>query len=425
MAATIYSSNPVVIENVSILPKSAAKIAAGFLILTSIQYNPATDVARAKQAKFFEEPASFVSTQKPSNLVVLLGHPPTYNPGTDVRRASQAKVFSDPEAFVKTQYSNPLVLAAFVTTAQNFLSRNYVSVENVSIIKTQKGSLVVLSQPQVIPQSSDAFIGQDTTGWPKETFEPETFIKAMLGYRLVTDTFTAYNPGADVRRAIQAKFFADPEVFIPPTHINYVVTNNFAYNPASDVTRLKHQALYFQDPEVFVKTKAPFPVTLNFTPYVPGTDVRRSRQALVFQDVEVFPRAAPFNPVIVNGLVQISPLEFAHGLDIYDGLNGTIKLAWGQFTPTPQSMNIYVNGVLNQSVPFSALQATITGLVIASYNPSTQIVTPSQTYHISVVAVINGLERGQIDKTITVSPTSVMLVTPMKRLWPFPNTGLD
>lgn len=413
------------VENVIFIQKSAAKLAAGFLILTTTQYNPATDVQRARQAKFFEEPATFVQTQKPSNLVVLLGHPPTYNPGTDVRRATQAKFFSDPEIFVKTQYSNPLVLAAFVQQAQIFSTRNAVFVENVSFVKTQKGSQVVLSGTPVIPQSSDVFIGQDTTGWPKETFEPEIFVKPMMGYRIVTDAFPAYNPGTDVRRATQAKFFQEPEVFVPQTHIYYVVNNNFAYNPATDVTRLKRQALYFAEPETFIKTKVPFPITLNFTPYVPGTDIRRARQALAFTDAETFIRPWQNNRVITDGLVQISPLEFAHGLDIYDGLNGTIKLAWGQFTPTPQSMNIYVNGVLNQSVPFSALQATITGLVIASYNPAAQIITPSQTYHISVVAVINGLERGQIDKRVTVSPTSVMLVTPMKRLWPFPNSGLS
>lgn len=447
----------VCVENVTFLPRSAAKIAAGFLILTSIQYSPATDVARAKQARFFEEPATFTQTQRPSNLVVLLGTPSTYNPATDVRRATQAKYFEDQPTFVKTQSSNPLVLAAFVTPAQSFLSSKPVFVENVSIIKSQKGSLVVLAQTPVITQSSDTFIGQDTTGWPKEAFEPESFVKTQRGWPLVTNTFTAYNPGTDVRRASQAKFFAEPETFVRPAPFNYVTNNTVAYNFRTDVTRLKHQALYFPEAEVFLKSPRPFPVALNFTPYVPSTDVRRAQQAKVFTEPEVFARPAPFNEVITNGLVQSTPLEFAHGIDIYDYQNGSILVAWGAFTPTPQSYNIYVTPVSTQTyelglesgAPFVlvngspvsltyspavpdvfyasvlGLQEVITGLSIASYNPSTQVITPSTTYVIKVVAVINGKERGEISETITTSPTSVALVTPMKRLWPFPNTGLD
>lgn len=117
--------------------------------------------------------------------------------------------------------------------------------------------------------------------------------------------------------------------------------------------------------------------------------------------------------------------EYAQQLDVYDGLDGSLVLAWGAFKyQVVDSYNVYVNGVLNQNV--IGLLARITGLTIASYNPSTQVLTPSSSYDLKVVGVINGLEvAGTMDVTVTPGPASIMLTTPMKRLWPFPNTGLD
>jgi hypothetical protein len=112
-------------------------------------------------------------------------------------------------------------------------------------------------------------------------------------------------------------------------------------------------------------------------------------------------------------------------LDAYDYLNGSIKLAWGAFGgTTPDSYNVYVNGVLNQNV--LVRQAIVSGLTQAAYNPATGVLTPSGTYRFTVVAVIAGKEvAGSEHKRVTVSPSSIALVTPMKRLWPFPNSGID
>lgn len=132
-------------------------------------------------------------------------------------------------------------------------------------------------------------------------------------------------------------------------------------------------------------------------------------------------------------------------LDAYDYGNGSLIIAWGPFGGgAPDSFNIYVNGVLNQNVvasytadgtwtadsswPVDTLinQATVTGLQVASYNPSTQSKTTASTYDIKVVAVSGGIEvAASSDLTITVSPTSVMLTTPMRRPFPFPATGMD
>lgn len=129
-------------------------------------------------------------------------------------------------------------------------------------------------------------------------------------------------------------------------------------------------------------------------------------------------------------------------IDAYDAQNGSVKLAWPPFPGTaPSSYNVYVNGVLNQNV--ATRQATVTGLTQASYSaaaiaapsgnsarpqnmPRAGVVTPSSSYTFKVVAVVAGVEVAMsIEKTVTVAPASLMLKTPMKRLWPFPNTGLD
>jgi hypothetical protein len=137
------------------------------------------------------------------------------------------------------------------------------------------------------------------------------------------------------------------------------------------------------------------------------------------------------------------PTTFTCGkLDAYDQGNGKVNLAWPPFPGVaPDSYNVYVNGVLNQNV--ATRQATVSGLTITSYSssavaatpangprpqnmPPNGVVTPSGTYDFKIVAVKTGVEvAASLDLTITLQPQSIMLTTPMKRLWPFPNTGLD
>lgn len=129
-------------------------------------------------------------------------------------------------------------------------------------------------------------------------------------------------------------------------------------------------------------------------------------------------------------------------IDAYDNLNGSVQLAWLPFTSVaPDSYNVYLNGVLNQNVV--TRRATVTGLTVTSYSasmvapkpnnslrpqnmPPTGLVTSSGKYDFKVTAVKTGVEIGTApDLVVTASPTSVMLKTPMKRVFPFPNTGLD
>jgi hypothetical protein len=162
------------------------------------------------------------------------------------------------------------------------------------------------------------------------------------------------------------------------------------------------------------------------------------------------------------------------GLDVYDNLNGSVLLAWGEMlSPAADSYNVYVNGVLVANVTALSFEwllesgtghwelesglgnwalegsgpanykATATGLTTASYNagtvaaasgnsarpqnmPPTGVGTPSSTYTINVVAVSAGVEVCTSHfRKVTPGPASIQLRTPMKRLWPFPNTGLD
>jgi hypothetical protein len=131
-------------------------------------------------------------------------------------------------------------------------------------------------------------------------------------------------------------------------------------------------------------------------------------------------------------------------LEVFDDENGSLTVYWPAFPGVaPASYNVYVNGVLNQNVVAPLRQAIITGLQKTTYSssavaatpangprpqnmPPNGVVTPSGTYDIKVVAVVGGIEvAASMDKTVTVNPASIMLTTPMKRLWPFPNTGLD
>ena len=177
-----------------------------------------------------------------------------------------------------------------------------------------------------------------------------------------------------------------------------------------------------------------------------------------------------------GGGPPLGPLGVLSGnLDVYDNGNGSLIVAWPALTnPPPDSYNVYLNGVFNQSVVpsgvalakpllteggleiltesglFLALESggatgggnalvTIAGLKGASYNPAgvappgdgsnrpenlppTGLITDAQTCTIQVTAVIAGVEViGSIYSTVTVQPASVMLVTPMRRPFPFPS----
>ena len=100
-------------------------------------------------------------------------------------------------------------------------------------------------------------------------------------------------------------------------------------------------------------------------------------------------------------------------LDAYDSGIGSMLLAWSEFSGVvPDSYNVYLDGVLNQNV--AGRMATVTGLVAGS------------THTFYVVAVKTAVEiAASLSRTLTATPTSVMLRAPMKRLFPFPNTGLD
>jgi len=125
-------------------------------------------------------------------------------------------------------------------------------------------------------------------------------------------------------------------------------------------------------------------------------------------------------------------------IDAYDNLNGSVQLAWKAFA-NADSYHVYVNGVLNQNV--AAPRAVVSGLTVTSYaasaiaptpNNSTRpqsmppagVVTDSATYDFLVVAVKSGVEVATVSGVkVTASPTSVMLTTPMRRPFPFPNTA--
>ena len=109
-------------------------------------------------------------------------------------------------------------------------------------------------------------------------------------------------------------------------------------------------------------------------------------------------------------------------LDCYDNGNGSVTLEWIQFTAAPpDSYNLYVDGALARSGVLTRI-ATLSGFAGASYNGTT--ITPPQTHRFHVTAVVGGVEVARSNsRTVTILPTSTMLVTRMRRPLPFPDPG--
>lgn len=439
------------VDNPIFLGKPAWKVSAGFVVLTGLPITVAQDVRRQTQAKVFAESETFVSPQKGNLLVTGT----TLNPNNDVQRKRQDKYFQEPEFFLSTQKGyNLTVLMTYAVASPTLYTVRSVFVENILVTKPQRGSLNTLGLGPTITGSADILSGQDTVGWPPDSAEPPTFVKPQQGVPVIYNGFTIYNPANDFRRS-QAKVFEEPPSFPQAQKANLVLISFLTYNPNTDVIWRRPQAKVFSEPETFLSTmpRRAGSAALNYPVYNVSTDVRRALQARIFSEPEIFLRPASFNALVISGhsFIPPTPIESPQGLDIYDYMDGAVLLAWGMFVPAAQSFNIYQRSVTFRPVeqppanafgvsagPYiatpgpwaqispvflNALNCVVSGLQIATY--SSGIITPAMTYDFKVVAVISGVERGSIHKRVTPGPQSVVLTTPMKRLWPFPNTGLD
>jgi hypothetical protein len=264
-------ANYVFIENVSQL-KSAAKGAAALNVITNFfTYSQGKEQRRPKQAIYFQEPEVFYKKMPGFSPATNFA---SYQFAKDVRRQKQAIYFQEPEVFLKPQTGNLVVtLATQADTNVGPLNTvRYVSIENLSVIKSNRGTLLVLAQAPPGPAPVDVFISQDINGWPIEMFEPPYFVSKMPSSFVVLNSFPAYNVATDIKRARQAIYFQEPEVFLLP------MRGWFGGGPAQ-----------------------------NFTVYNPGTDVRRQIQARFFQEPEVFLKPWAYNPVILNGTA--APLQ--------------------------------------------------------------------------------------------------------------------
>jgi hypothetical protein len=290
----------VVIENITVLPKSAAKVAAAFLVLTTLPITPAKDVTRLKpQARYFQETEVFVKPQTGSLNTLGLGG--GYNATKDVRRQSQAKVFSEPDTFLKTAPISTIAAELTPVPPALQISPYYtpqVVIENLITVKSQRGSRIVIDAAGT-PTSADLLSGMDTIGWPPE---PDFFFAVQQkGTPGVINSFPVYNPATDVRRAKQALAFAEAETFLKTAPSYNVTLNVTPYNPARDVTRLKVQAKYFQEADTFALARRGFTPAVSFTPYSFATDVRRAKQSLYFEEQPTQVRIEPYNALIING----------------------------------------------------------------------------------------------------------------------------
>jgi hypothetical protein len=262
MAVTQVTTRNVVIENVVQIPKSAAKVAAAFLVLQPYPYVVAHDLFRTHQALYFQEPEVQIQPWKGSLVVITNATP--ISPAKDARRAKQATFFPEVETQIAPQKSYLNTLASYAQVASTLYSSKSLLVENVTRITSWKGTINVLNVAQGVPQSSDVFSGHDTQGWPLESFEPPTFLQTWKSNAVITNSFPVYTPATD-RRSKQALYYPDVEFYIQPWKSNVVVLNTFpVYNPAID---------------------------------------RRSKQSLFFVEPESYLKVAPFNQVIINGTI--------------------------------------------------------------------------------------------------------------------------
>jgi hypothetical protein len=106
-------------------------------------------------------------------------------------------------------------------------------------------------------------------------------------------------------------------------------------------------------------------------------------------------------------------------IDLEDLGHGSVLVSWPP-VPGATDYRVYVNGAF-QLATGGARSATIAGLQFASYNAATQVKTPALSYTVEVTSIVGGLEGRPRLAAYTPSPTSVNLVTPMKRDVPFGN----
>ena len=319
----------VVVDNVTLLPKSGAARAAASLVLQPHPYVPGNDVARALQAKFFQEPETQISAWKGSRIVI---DESLYRVANDVQRIPQAKFFQEPEVYLQPQKGYLVTLSTYATVPQITSAPRSLVIENTSVIQPWLGSSVVINVSPGVVQSSDVFYSQDTQGWPIESFEPPVAIQPWRSSFVVINSFPSYVPGHDVQRATQAKFFPEVEFTIQPWRSNIVVLNRFAA-------------------------------------YVPGTDVQRARNALYFQEPESFQRPAPFNELITNGSALV--------LVTMPNVVGLAQVAATTLLNSDGFLSVSISTALSSSVPFGVVisQSPIGGSIVPFGSPTSIVVS--------------------------------------------------
>jgi hypothetical protein len=263
----------------------------------------------------------------------------------------------------------------------------FVQAETQSWVRPQRGSPVVWNVPLAGP-NSDIFSGMDTYGWPEEPPPWATFAQ---------------------------------RIYAPTAIILYVVPSVIGLSPAAALNAITAANL---TGVLGVPILSSIAVGL-VAAQSPAAGTIGTLGAFVTYSLSLGTSPTPTSPSFV--------------LEISDNLNGSFNLAWGAPSPPPSSYNVYVNGVLNQNV--TQAQALVAGLTIESYNkaavapatgnsvrpqnmPPVGVVTTSQTVLIWVTAVYAGVEQVRTPhRRVTVNPSSIALITPMKRPFPFPSTG--
>lgn len=176
------------IENVTFLPKSAARIAANLLVLQSY---PAL-------AQSFRSVRN-VGIENVSQISAWRGH-------------------------LNTLGTGPNALTADILSGQDTYGWPLEAFEPPTFLKPWTYNQVILNSFSTYNVATDVRRAKQALFFQ----EPESFLKPWRSNVVVLNTFIPYVPSTDVRRAKQALYFQEPETFFRPMPYNALVINGTA-----------------------------------------------------------------------------------------------------------------------------------------------------------------------------------------------------
>ncbi len=351
------ANTPVIVENVSLLPKTAARTAANLLVLQS--YPPPPQIFASKRVVQVENPTR-VQPWKGSLLVLGTG---------------------------------PNALTADIFIGQDTYGWPVEMFEAPTFPQAWKYNSVIYNSYSTYVFANDRRAKQAVV-----FYEEDTFFKQWKSSQVLLNTFIPYVPGTDVARAKQALYFTDPEIFFGAQPKNPIVIGGTSALVMPKVVGLSVAAaqallasfgflsvstlndLLAKGPKGIVSSQSPLPgtgVSVNtpVTIYAPG--LMPSLVGLLLQQAEAALKTAGILVPSSIGYFGTGTLRTQQGTFIGAAATWPISVIWvNQQTPTND-----VDGLLLPSRP---------NLVLAQNPAPGTFVIPNSTVTLTVVQPATG-----------------------------------